>query len=134
MNLLLDTHILIWALNEDSMLPAKAKEMILDPGNAVYYSTVSIWEIAVKHALHPDNIRFSGEELSGFCAEAGYMPLELRDRHVFALEKLNRPKETPDHKDPFDRMLIAQAKADNLTFLTHDVLLSYYREKCVMLV
>lgn len=51
MNLLLDTHILIWALNEDSMLPAKAKEMILDPGNAVYYSTVSIWEIAVKHFI-----------------------------------------------------------------------------------
>ena len=67
MNLLLDSHILIWALNEDPRLPEKAKEMILDPNNAVYYSAVSVWEISIKHANHPDNVEFTGKELAQFC-------------------------------------------------------------------
>ena len=132
MNLLLDTHLLIWALNEDVKLPARAKELILDPGNTIYYSAVSIWEIAVKHAIHPDNVEFTGKELSGFCREAGFLPVEVKDRHVFALETLKRPDSAPKHNDPFDRMLIAQAKADNLTFLTHDELLPYYGEDCIV--
>ena len=132
MNLLLDTHLLIWALNEDPKLSEKAKEMILDADNAIYYSSVSIWEIAIKHALHPDNIEFTGKELSAFCREAGFLPVEVRDRHVFALETLSRPEDAPKHNDPFDRMLIAQAKADNMSFLTHDTLLPYYGEKCIV--
>ena len=72
MNLLLDTHILIWALNEDPVLPETAREMILDPDNVVYYSTVSVWEIAIKHASHPDNIEFTGRELAAFCK--GHVP------------------------------------------------------------
>ena len=75
MNLLLDTHILIWALNEDPRLPERAKELILDADNAVYYSAVSIWEISIKHANHPDNVSFSGKELSQFCQEAGFLPV-----------------------------------------------------------
>ena len=134
MNLLLDTHILIWALNDDPRLPKKAKEMILDPKNAVYYSSISIWEVSIKHMLHPENVTFSGEELSGYCQEAGYIQVEMRDRHVYALETLKREKGAPDHSDPFDRILIAQAKAENLTFLTHDALLPFYGEKCVALV
>lgn len=132
MNLLLDTHLLIWTLNEDPKLPAKAKELILDPGNTIYYSSVSIWEIAIKHAIHPDNVEFTGKELSEFCQEAGFLPVEVKDRHVFALETLKRPDNAPRHNDPFDRMLIAQAKADNLTFLTHDELLPYYGESCIV--
>lgn len=134
MNLLLDTHILIWALNDDARLPKKAKEMILDPDNAVYYSSISIWEVSIKHMLHPENVTFSGEELSGYCQEAGYIQVEMRDRHVYALETLKREKGAPDHSDPFDRILIAQAKTENLTFLTHDALLPFYGEKCVALV
>ncbi|MBO4748548.1 MAG: type II toxin-antitoxin system VapC family toxin [Clostridiales bacterium] len=134
MNLLLDTHILIWALNDDARLPKKAKEMILDPENAVYYSSISIWEVSIKHMLHPENVTFSGEELSGYCQEAGYIQVEMRDRHVYALETLKREKGAPDHSDPFDRILIAQAKTENLTFLTHDALLPFYGEKCVALV
>ena len=134
MNLLLDTHLLIWTLNEDPKLPVKAKELILDPGNIIYYSSVSVWEIAIKHAIHPDNVEFTGKELSGFCQEAGFLPIEIKDRHVFALETLKRPDHAPRHNDPFDRMLIAQAKAENLTFLTHDELLLYYGESCIVLV
>lgn len=132
MNLLLDTHILIWALNEDLKLPDKARELILDPDNAIYYSAVSIWEIAIKHALHPENVAFTGKELSWYCREAGFLPVEMRDKHVYALETIARPDGAPAHHDPFDRMLIAQAKAENLSFLTHDSLLPYYHENCII--
>ncbi|MBQ8054447.1 MAG: type II toxin-antitoxin system VapC family toxin [Lachnospiraceae bacterium] len=132
MNLLLDTHILIWTLNEDPALSEKARELILDSDNAIYYSTVSVWEIAIKHALHPDNVEFTGKELASFCKEAGFLPLEVRDRHVFALDTLSRPADAPRHNDPFDRMLIAQAKAENMVFLTHDSLIPYYGEQCIM--
>ncbi len=132
MNLLLDTHILIWALNDDERLPEKAKEMILDADNVIYYSSVSVWEVSIKHALHPDNIAFTGKKLAFYCQEAGFLSLEMKDKHVFALETISRPEDAPKHNDPFDRMLIAQAKAENMSFLTHDSLLPYYREKCII--
>lgn len=134
MNILLDTHILIWALNEDPRLPEKARELILDENNAVYYSSVSIWEISIKHAVHPENVAFTGKELSQYCQEAGFLQVEMRDRHVFALEKITRAEGAPPHHDPFDRMLIAQAKAENMSFITHDALLPYYEEKCIIAV
>ena len=132
MNLLLDTHILIWALNEDPALPETARKLILDPDNVIYYSTASVWEIAIKHAAHPDNVEFTGKELSGFCKEAGFHCLEVKDRHVFALETLQRPEDAPRHNDPFDRILVSQAKAENMVFLTHDSLIPYYGERCIM--
>ena len=133
MNLLLDTHILIWALNEDPRLPEKAREMILDKDNAIYYSSVSIWEISIKHAIHPENVEFTGKELSQFCEEAGFLPVEMRDKHVFALETITRADGAPPHHDPFDRMLVAQAKAENMSFITHDsLIIPYYEEKCII--
>ena len=90
MNLLLDSHVLIWTLTEDERLCEKARQLILDPDNVIYYSTASIWEIAIKHANHPDEIEFSGKELSAFCREAGFLQLEIRDKHVYALETLVR--------------------------------------------
>lgn len=132
MNLLLDTHILIWTLNEDPRLSEKARGLILDPDNFIYYSTVSIWEVAIKHANHPENVTFTGKELSRYCQEAGFLSVEMRDKHVYALETLTRAADAPPHHDPFDRMLIAQAKAENMSFLTHDSLLSAYNEKCII--
>jgi len=132
MNLLLDTHILIWALNDDPRLPGQARELILDENNAVYYSSVSVWEIAIKHAKYPEEVEFTGKELSQFCQEAGFLSVEMRDRHVFALETITRAEGAPPHHDPFDRMLIAQAKAENMAFITHDAMLPYYEEKCII--
>ena len=110
----------------------KAKEMILDPNNVVYYSAVSVWEISIKHANHPDNVEFTGRELSQFCQDAGFLPVEMRDKHVLALETITRAAGAPPHHDPFDRMLIAQAKAENMSLITHDSLLPYYEEKCII--
>ena len=132
MNILLDTHILIWALNDDARLPGKAKELLLDENNVVYYSTVSIWEVSIKHASHPDNVEFTGKELAGYCKEAGFLPVEMCDRHVFALETIEREEGAPPHNDPFDRMLIAQAKAENMSFVSHDAMLPFYNEKCII--
>ena len=132
MNLLLDTHILIWALNEDNRLSEKAKELLLDEDNVIYYSSVSVWEVAIKHSIHPDNVSFTGKELAHFCQEAGFLPVEMKDKHVFALETLTRAADAPPHYDPFDRMLIAQAKSENMSFITHDSLTPYYNEKCIV--
>ena len=77
MNLLLDTHVLIWALTEDLRLSDMARQLILDPDNTIYYSAASIWEISIKHARHPDSVTFSGRELSDYCREAGFLPLEM---------------------------------------------------------
>ena len=132
MNLLLDTHILIWALTEDARLSAKAREMIMDSDNTIYYSVISVWEVSIKHTNHPENVQFTGRELAGFCEEAGFLPVEMRHRHVSALDTMIRAEEAPPHHDPFDRMLIAQAKTDNMLFLTHDTLLTFYDEKCIV--
>ena len=132
MNLLLDTHILIWALNDDPRLSQKARDLILDHDNVVCYSTVSIWEVSIKHSLHPEKIEFGGKELAGYCQEAGFHCQGIQDKHVFALETLTRPETAPKHNDPFDRMLVAQAKSDNLFLVTHDSLIPYYQEKCII--
>ena len=132
MNLLLDTHILLWALTEDTRLPEKARGMILDEKNAIYYSVVSVWEIAIKHANHPENVEMTGKEFAKACQEAGYLSLEMRDKHAFALETIKRQEGAPPHHDPFDRMLIAQAKEENMSLITHDGLLPYYDEKCII--
>ncbi len=132
MNLLLDTHILIWALNDDLRLSEKARKMILNPRNVVYYSSVSVWEVSIKHTLHPESVSFGAKELTTYCKEAGFSSLELREEHVFALETLARPDDAPKHNDPFGRALVAQAKMENMTFLTHDSLIPYYKENCIV--
>lgn len=134
MKILLDTHILLWALSDDIKLPEKAKNIILQKENDIYYSTVSVWETAIKHSLHPEQMPVSGRALSGYCKRAGYSVLAVRDDHVWALETIKRPADAPRHNDPFDRMLIAQAKAEGMLFLTHDALLPYYNEAFIVAV
>lgn len=132
MNILLDSHILIWALTDDPRLPAKARRIILDPENMIWYSAVTVWELTLKHMLYPEEITFSGGELIGYCEEAGFSSLDLTSGEVPFLETLRRPETAPKHKDPFDRMLIAQAKAEEMVFLTHDSLLPFYDEPCIL--
>lgn len=132
MNLLLDTHIAIWALNDDPALSEKTRELILDADNTIYYSTVSVWEVLLKHARRPDSIPFDEKDFSEACREAGFVPLALADKHILAVHTLSRPDGAKAHNDPFDRLLLAQAKVENLSFLTHDELIPDYAEKCVI--
>lgn len=134
MRILIDTHIAIWAVMNDPKLPERAKDIILDEENEIFYSTASVWEITIKHMLHPDKLRISGSLLEKGCEDNGYLVLPIFNKHVSALETLRRPENAPRHNDPFDRIMVAQAKVENLKFLTHDSLVPYYEEPFIILV
>lgn len=78
MKILIDTHIAIWAVLNDIKLLEKAKGMLLDAGNEIFYSTASVWEITIKHMLHPDKIRISGGLLAESCEDNGYGAARLQ--------------------------------------------------------
>ncbi len=132
MNLLLDTHVAIWALNDDPALSEKARDLILDSDNTIYYSTLSVWEVLLKHSRRPDNIPFDEKDFSEGCLSAGFVPLSLFDKHILAVHTLRRSKDAKEHNDPFDKLLVAQAKVENMFFLTHDELISGYQENCII--
>lgn len=132
MKVLLDTHIILWALTNDERLPQQARIIISQSENEICYSTASIWEVAIKHISHPEHMPISGRQLSSYCRKAGYQMLPVQDGHVYALEGLRRVEGAPKHKDPFDCIMIAQAKVENMIFVTHDSLIPYYMEKCIV--
>jgi len=121
MTLLLDTHIILWALSGDVRLPATAEKMITDEANRIFFSIASMWEVSTEHALRPDRMPLSGAEFLHYCEQAGYERLSIHERHVLALESLPAV-----HADLFDRMLVAQAVADGLLLVTHDTELCAY--------
>ncbi len=134
MKILLDTHILLWAVSNDVRLPEKAKKLIENMENDIYYSMLSLWEVEIKYLAHPNAMPVSAKELSEYCVESGYQKLPFRESHIFAMAGLEREEGTPAHKDPFDRMLICQASVENMIFVTHDSLIAGYREPCILVV
>lgn len=134
MKVLLDTHIILWVLENNARLSKQTKEIIESEDNQIYYSTVSVWEIAIKHMAHPEKMRIDGRSLSKKCLDSGFEMLPVYDRHVYGLETLARLDHAPPHNDPFDRIMLSQAKTDGLKFITHDSLISYYNEECILVV
>lgn len=132
MKLLLDTHIILWAMDDNPKLSDQAKTLIMDADNEVYYSCASIWETTIKYMSRPDKIRISGSRLSELCRKMGYQMLPITDKHVAALETLVYHNEHQVHNDPFDRIMVAQAKADGMKFVTHDSKIPFYNESCVI--
>ncbi len=132
MKILLDTHIAIWAVLDSEELPDEVRAMILDEGNEIYYSAASVWEITIKHMAHPETFLYSGKHLAEGCEANGFMSLPIFNKHSAKLETLVRPKDAPPHKDPFDRILLAQAKSEGMMFVTHDALIPYYNEPFVI--
>ena len=123
MKILLDTHIAIWTILDSEELSNTARAMILDENNEIYYSTASVWEITIKHMV---------QYLEKGCEANGFVSLPIVNKHAVALESLVRPKDAPPHKDPFDRILLAQAKSEGMKFMTHDTLIPYYNESFVI--
>ncbi len=123
MNLLLDTHVALWAITDAPALPASARALIADPANEVWVSAVSVWEIAIKHGLGRGDMPLPGTEALGYFTEAGYRMLPITASHAAAVALL-----PPHHQDPFDRLLIAQARAEPLRLLTHDATVARYGE------
>lgn len=130
MNILLDTHILLWALTHDDRLPQQAIDLIADENNKIYYSIASIWEVEIKNSL--GKIAITGEELAKYCKEAGFELMQIRENHIFKLKTLKRDESAPKHNDPFDRIMLAQSKEDGCKFITHDSLIPFYHESCVI--
>ena len=115
MKYLLDTHIILWAALDVKRLSRKAKKLLENPDNILYFSPVSLWEISIKHAKHPDQMRITSERTRELAVKMGLIELPVRSRHGVDVANL------PDiHNDPFDRMLITQARSDGLSLMSHD--------------
>jgi PIN domain nuclease of toxin-antitoxin system len=113
--LLLDTHVALWALTDDPRLSQRARALIEEPANDIVVSAASVWEIAIKHALGRGDMPISGDQALDWFRQAGYQLLPIAPEHAAAVEHL------PDHhRDPFDRLLVAQATTEPLRLLTHD--------------
>lgn len=120
MRLLLDTHLVLWAMQDSRALSKSARDY-LHKADAVYVSAVSLWEIAIKADL--GKLQVDVEVLEQKLAEAGFQQLAVSWSHSLKLRGL-----APLHRDPFDRMLIAQAMSEPLRLLTHDVALVAYSD------
>jgi PIN domain nuclease of toxin-antitoxin system len=117
--LLLDTHVLLWALDEDSRLGPKARASIVDIANDVLVSVASLWEIAIKNRL--GKLRDDLPTILAGVSAAGFHVLPIEIRHLTALGTIPM-----HHRDPFDHLLLAQAAADELTLVTVDRQLRRY--------
>ena len=132
MKILLDTHILLWAISNDARLSGKARKLIENEENDIYYSIISLWEVELKRLAHPEMMPISAESLSGYCEQSGIQRIMIREKHIYALADLKREENAPLHKDPFDRLLICQASTENMLFVTHDSLIPYYIDPCII--
>jgi PIN domain nuclease of toxin-antitoxin system len=136
MKLLLDTHVALWAISNDSRLSNKARSLILDEENEIYYSTASVWETTIKYMAKPNQIYESGKELAEDCDAMGYTNLPIYNEHISFVETLVFDDEGKniEHHDPYDRLLIAQAKAEGMALLSSDTKLPYDHESCITIV
>ena len=121
MRILLDTHLLLWAMAASRKLPREVKSQLLDPHNDVYYSAASLWEIAIKSGLQRTDFRIDIDALMKALEASGFIELPISAAHAASVAKL-----PPIHKDPFDRLLVAQSMAEPLTLLTNDRELAGY--------
>lgn len=120
MKLLLDTHLLLWAA-AGAGLPSKAEKLIADPEVELLFSAASIWEIAIKSALAKPDFNVDASVFRRELLEAGYRELVITGAHAAAVATL------PElHKDPFDRMLVAQATIEGVALLTADKAVMQY--------
>ena len=122
MKLLLDTHLLLWAAGKPGQLPAPARALINDPANELIFSAASLWEIAIKRRLGRKDFRVDPRLLRRGLRDNGYLELPVTSEHALAIDSL-----PPIHKDPFDRILVAQATVEGMALLTVDPTVARYR-------
>ena len=121
MKLLLDTHVLLWAAGETARLSASARRLINDADNEPLFSVASLWEIAIKRGLGRKDFQVDARLLRRGLLDNGYSELPIMSDHVVAVEDL-----PAIHKDPFDRLLVAQATVEGITLLTLDLVVARY--------
>jgi len=121
MKFLLDTHVLLWAAGEPRRLSKQARTLIDDPDNELLFSAASLSEVAIKRGLGREDFKVDARLLRRGLLDNGYSELPIISDHVVATESLPLI-----HKDPFDRILVAQATVEGVTLLTIDSLVSHY--------
>lgn len=121
MRYLLDTHLLLWAAGDPDRLSSPARTIIESADNELIFSSASIWEVAIKASLGRSDFVVDPRGLHGGLLNAGYEELPVRGEHAAAVADL-----PPHHKDPFDRMLVAQARVETVTLVTSDALVARY--------
>ena len=126
MKILLDTHILVWYFEDNAKLSQKARNLIEDDYNEIYYSLISVLEIEIKHTAHPDRLSLDGEKFISYCQKLGFIQAPLGVEHVLEIKNLIRKETTPPHRDPFDRLMLCQAIVEDMKFMTHDKRIAEY--------
>lgn len=121
MSLLLDTHLLLWAASEPDRLSEEARHLMAESENALLFSAASIWEVAIKQSLRRSDFQADARLLRRGLLDNGYEELAITSAHAVAVETL-----PPLHKDPFDRILLAQAQVEGIALLTSDDVVAQY--------
>lgn len=121
MKLLLDTHLLLWAASWPDRLSASAQAFIESPDNELFFSAASLWEISIKSGLGRVDFQVDARTMRRNLLDNGYVELPIASSHAVAVADL-----PPIHKDPFDRLLVAQATVEGITLLTADTLVAQY--------
>lgn len=123
MKLLLDTHVLLWAAGEPDRLSAEARSLLLDDVNRLHFSAASLWEVVIKAGLGREDFRVDPVRLRRLLTAHGYAEVSVTSDHALALAQL-----PPLHRDPFDRLLVAQARAEGMRLVTADDQVAQYGE------
>ena len=121
MKLLLDSHLLLWAVAQPERLSPDARKLLEDPGNELLFSAASLWEVAIKSGLGREDFQVEARVLRRGLLDNGYGELAIASEHAVAVDTL-----PPIHKDPFDRILVAQALVEGITLLTSDPWVAKY--------
>ena len=121
MILLVDTHLLLWAAAQPQKLSKTARQVLEDPDAQLWFSAASLWEVAIKRGLRREDFRVEPRRLRRGLIDNGWRELAVSSEHTIAALTL-----PPIHKDPFDRMLLAQAQVEGLTLVTSDKVVARY--------
>lgn len=127
MNVLLDTHVALWAITDSPRLPQHARELIAEQAaTRVWVSAASVWEIAIKHALGRAGMPVSSKDVLRYFEQSGFLLLAVTAEHALAVEDLPN-----HHQDPFDRLLVAQALVEPMRLITHDQQVARYNDTII---
>lgn len=128
MNLLLDTHVALWAITDSPHLSERARSLVADPANTVWVSVASLWEIAIKQSLGRGDMPITAEQGKAWFEQSGYRLLPIEAPHVLTVAQL-----PAHHNDPFDRLLVAQALTEPLRLITHDAQVASYSDTVILI-
>jgi PIN domain nuclease of toxin-antitoxin system len=127
-NLLLDTHVALWAITDSPRLSERARSLVADPANTVWVSVASLWEIALKQSLGRGDMPITAEQGKAWFEQSGYRLLPIEAPHVLTVAQL-----PAHHSDPFDRLLVAQALTEPLRLITHDAQVASYSDTVILI-